>query len=130
VLTFGLHQRLPYRKLLIITGGMLVVVLWVMVGEEVNEMQLAGWIGTTPIPGVSAPGWAGTWFSVFANVQTIVAQLLALLVVLGSYLGAQYVRVWRPRRRGEKVARRAEAPPRGARAPEPAPASAILPAPN
>ena len=112
VLTFSLHQRLPYRKLLVITGAMLVVVLWVMVGEEVNEMQLAGWIGTTPIPGLSIPGWAGTWFSVFPNVETIAAQVLALLVVLGSYAAAQYVRIWRPRRRGEQVARRAEAPPR------------------
>ena len=115
VLTFGLHQRLPYRKLLVITGAMLVLVLWVMVGEEVNEMQLAGWIGTTPIPGLSVPGWAGTWFSVFANVQTIAAQLLALLVVLGSYVAAQYARVWRPRRRGERVAQRAQAPPVSAR---------------
>jgi len=111
VLTFSLHQRLPYKKLLIITGAMLVVVLWVMVGEEVNEMQLAGWIGTTPIPGLSIPGWAGTWFSVFPNVETIAAQLLALVLVLGSYVAAQYVRIWRPRRRGEQVARRAEAPP-------------------
>ena len=111
VLTFGLHQRLPYRKLLVITGALLVLVLWVMVGEEVNEMQLAGWIGTTPIPGLNIPGWAGTWFSVFGNVQTIAAQLFALLVVLGSYVAAQYVRVWRPRRRGERVAQRAQAPP-------------------
>jgi high-affinity iron transporter len=111
VLTFGLHQRLPYKKLLIITGAMLVVVLWVMVGEEVNEMQLAGWIGTTPIPGVSVPGWLGTWFSIFPNVETLVAQVLAVAVVLGSYVAAQYVRVWRPRRRGEQVARRAVAPP-------------------
>jgi high-affinity iron transporter len=111
VLTFSLHQRLPYRKLLVITGAMLVVVLWVMVGEEVNEMQLAGWIGTTPIPGLSIPGWAGTWFSVFPNVETIAAQVLALLVVLGSYVAAQYVRIWRPRRRGEQIARRAESPP-------------------
>jgi len=111
VLTFSLHQRLPYKKLLIITGAMLVVVLWVMVGEEVNEMQLAGWIGTTPIPGLSVPGWAGTWFSVFPNVETIAAQVLALTVVLGSYVAAQYVRVWGPRRRGERAGQRAEAPP-------------------
>jgi high-affinity iron transporter len=117
VLTFGLHQRLPYKKLLIITGGMLLVVLWVMVGEEVNEMQLAGWIGTTPIPGVSLPGWMGTWFSIFPNVETIVAQLVAVGVVVGSYFAAQYVRVWRPRRRGEQVARRAEAPPSRSEAP-------------
>ena len=111
VLTFSLHQRLPYRKLLVITGAMLVVVLWVMVGEQVNEMQLAGWIGTTPIPGLSVPAWAGTWFSVFPNVETIAVQLFALVVVLGSYVAAQYVRVWGPRRRGERAARRAEVPP-------------------
>jgi high-affinity iron transporter len=111
VLTFGLHQRLPYKKLLIITGAMLVVVLWVMVGEEVNEMQLAGWIGTTNIPGVNLPGWTGTWFSLFANVETIAAQVAAMVLVVGSYVGAQYLRIWRPRRRGEATARRAEAPP-------------------
>ena len=58
VLTFALHQKLPYKKLLIITGGMLLVVLFVMVGEEVQEMQLAGWIGTTSIG--ADPGLART----------------------------------------------------------------------
>ena len=33
-----------------------------MVGEQVNEMQLAGWIGTTNIPGLSLPGWTGTYW--------------------------------------------------------------------
>ncbi len=120
VLTFGLHQRLPYRKLLIITGAMLVVVLWVMVGEEVNEMQLAGWIGTTNIPGLNLPGWTGTWFSVFPNVETFAAQALALAAVVGSYFAAQYVRVWRPRRRGEEGARPAQSPPVSERSERPA----------
>jgi high-affinity iron transporter len=111
VMTFGLHQRLPYKKLLIITGGLLLVVLWVMVGEEVNEMQLAGWIGTTEITWLHVPGWAGTWFSLFPNVETIVAQVASLALVVGSYVGAQYVRVWRPRRRHERAARMAQRPP-------------------
>ena len=109
-LTFALHQKLPYRRLLIITGGMLLVVLFVMVGEEVQEMQLAHWIGTTAI-GVHLPGWAGQWFSLFPNVQTIVAQVGAVLIVLGSYAAAQYLRVWRPRRRGERAAVAADRPP-------------------
>jgi high-affinity iron transporter len=109
VLTFGLHQHLPYRRLLIITGVMLCVVLVVMVGEEVNEMQLAHWIGTTWFG--SLPGWLGTWFSVFPNVETIAAQLVAVTIVLGSYMAAQYVRVWRPRRQGQRPAQVAERPP-------------------
>jgi high-affinity iron transporter len=111
VLTFTLHQKLPYRRLLIITGAMLLLVLLVSVGEEVQEMQLAGWIGTTNLPGISFPGWMGTWFSLFGNWETIAAQFLACLIVVGSYLAAQYFRVWRPRRRGEQTAVAAQAPP-------------------
>jgi high-affinity iron transporter len=111
VLTFGLHQRLPYKRLLIITGVMLLFVLLVSVGEEVNEMQLAGWIGTTPVHGLYIPGWMGTWFSLFNNWETFIGQFIALALVLGSYFLAQYLRVWRPRRRGLQAARRAEHPP-------------------
>jgi high-affinity iron transporter len=111
VLTFALHQRLPYKRLLIVTGVMLLFVLLVSVGEEVNEMQLAGWIGTTEIHGLSIPGWMGTWFSLFDNWETFVGQFVALALVIGSYVAAQYWRVWRPRRRGEEAASRAEAIP-------------------
>jgi high-affinity iron transporter len=115
VLTFALHQRLPYKRLLIITGVMLLFVLVVSVGEEVNEMQLAHWIGTTPVGGLTIPGWMGTWLSLFNNWETFIGQAIALLLVLGSYVGAQYLRVWRPRRRGQQVARRAfDAPERPA----------------
>jgi high-affinity iron transporter len=112
VLTFGLHQRLPYKRLLVITGVMLLSVLLVSVGEEVNEMQLAGWIGTTPVHGLYLPGWTGTWFSLFGNWETFIGQAIALALVLGSYAAAQYMRVWRPRRRGEQAARRAEQAPK------------------
>jgi high-affinity iron transporter len=111
VLTFGLHQRLPYRRLLIITGVMLLFVLLVSVGEEVNEMQLAGWIGTTEIHWLQIPGWMGTWLSLFNNWETFAGQAIALALVLGSYVAAQYLRVWHPRRRGQRAAVRAEQPP-------------------
>ena len=111
VLTFALHQKLPYKRLLIITGVMLLFVLIVSVGEEVNEMQLAGWISTTNVAGLHFPGWMGTWFSLFSNWETVIGQLLALTLVLGSYVAAQYLRVWRPRRRGQRAAVAAEAPP-------------------
>jgi high-affinity iron transporter len=111
VLMFGLHQKLPYRRLLIITGVLLLSVLVVSVGEEVNEMQLAGWIGTSTIHGLNIPGWMGTWFSLFNNWETFIGQGIALAVVLGSYFLAQYMRVWRPRRHGQPAARIAMRPP-------------------
>ncbi len=74
-------------------------------------MQLAGWIGTSEISWLHIPGWMGTWLSLFNNWETLLGQLLAVIVVIGSYLAAQYVRVWRPRRRGQPAARIADRPP-------------------
>lgn len=53
----------------------------------------------------------GTWFSLFANWETVLAQLGALAIVLGSYVAAQYLRVWRPRRHGQPGATRPDRPP-------------------
>ncbi|HEU4772217.1 MAG TPA: FTR1 family protein, partial [Candidatus Udaeobacter sp.] len=91
VLTFVLQQRLPYRKMLITTGILLGVVLLVMVGEQAQEMQHAKWISTTPIPFLEPriPGWMGLWFAVFPTVETLVAQLIAAVVVVGSYFAAK-----------------------------------------
>lgn len=91
-LTFVAHRRLPYRKMLVLTGLLLGVVLLVMVGEQAQEMQLAGWIHTTTIGWLAdrLPDWAGLWFSVFPTVQTLVAQGIALVLVVGSYYAARY----------------------------------------
>jgi high-affinity iron transporter len=108
--TFKLQARLPYKKMLVATGILLGVVLLVMVGESVQELQLAGWIGTSPV-NVNIPGWMGLWFAVFPNVETIVAQLVAAVLVIGSYFLAEEMRVRRPRRQGAPVAVRPAAPP-------------------
>jgi high-affinity iron transporter len=91
VLTFVAHRKLPYRKMLVATGVMLGFVLLVMVGEQAFEMQQAGWIRTTQIDSLAKiiPPWAGVWFSVFPTVQTLVAQALAAILVVGSYFAAR-----------------------------------------
>src|SRR5213596_3437807 len=93
VLTFVLQQRLPYRKMLITTGILLGVVLLVMVGEQAQEMQLAHWISTTEITSLKnyMPPWIGLWFAVFPTVETLVAQLIAAVLVIGSYYAARHL---------------------------------------
>src|SRR5213593_1613301 len=92
VLTFVLQQHLPYRKMLITTGILLGVVLLVMVGEQAQEMQLAHWIPTTRIAFFESyiPPWMGLWFAVFPTVETLVAQLIAAVLVIGSYYAARH----------------------------------------
>ena len=91
ILTFVAHRHLPYRKMLILTGALLGMVLLVMVGEQTQEMQLAGWLPTTNIPWLAhaLPAWAGMWFSVFPTVETLVAQAGAAAAIIGSYFVAR-----------------------------------------
>ncbi|MGH9409930.1 MAG: FTR1 family protein, partial [Vicinamibacterales bacterium] len=90
-LTFVAHRRLPYRRMLVGTGIMLGLVLLVMVGEQAQEMQLANWLPTTPLSTMAhvIPAWMGMWFAVFPTVETLAAQALAALVVVGSYFLAR-----------------------------------------
>jgi high-affinity iron transporter len=87
MLTFVAHRKLPYRKMLVLTGIMLGGVLLIMVGEQAQEMQFAHWIPTTTIPSLEKiiPSWLGLWFSIFPTWQTLGAQALAAIIVIGSY---------------------------------------------
>jgi high-affinity iron transporter len=91
VLTFVAHRQLPYRKMLVFTGILLGGVLLVMVGEQAQEMQLAHWIPTTLINSLTniIPSWMGLWFSVFPTKETLIAQLLAAILVIGSYFASR-----------------------------------------
>jgi high-affinity iron transporter len=90
-LTFVAHRKLPYKKMLVLTGIMLGAVLLVMVGEQAQEMQLTHWLPTTQIPWLATviPGWMGLWFSVFPTIQTLTAQAIAGVLVIGSYFVAR-----------------------------------------
>jgi len=84
-LTFAAHQKLPYKKMLVLTGILLGLVLIVMVGESAQEMQQAGWLSTHSL-NISVPDWVGTWFATFPNVEGLIGQALAATMVIGSYL--------------------------------------------
>jgi high-affinity iron transporter len=110
VLTFWLHHKLPYKRMLVLTGVLLGVVLVVMTGGTALTFQDLGWLPSTPLP-FEVPGWLGSWFEIYGTYETIACQLVAAILVVGSYVLAQQVKVKRPQRRGELAARRAEAPP-------------------
>ncbi len=98
IVTFVLQHKLPYKRMLVATGVLLGFVLLVMVGESIQEMQLAGWLPTHSI-GVDFPGFVGLWFATFPTVEGLLAQLLAAALVIGSYFFAEHVRVRAPQAR-------------------------------
>jgi high-affinity iron transporter len=96
VLTFVVHRRLPYKKMLVLTGVMLGGVLLVMVGEQALEMQQAGWLSETRF-NLAMPAWLNVWFGIYPTFESIGLQLLAGVVVIGSYFIAGRIQ-GRPRR--------------------------------
>lgn len=54
-------------------------------------MQLAHWLPTTVMPSLVhiMPAWMGLWFSICPTVQTLTAQAIAGVLVLGSYFAAR-----------------------------------------
>src|SRR5579884_4317107 len=100
-LNFLSHRRLPYRKMLVLTGILLGAVLVVMVGETVQEMQQARWIATTRLLSFDLPAWMNVWFSLYNSLESLTAQVITVVAVIGSYLVAERVRGRRPRRRAQ-----------------------------
>jgi high-affinity iron transporter len=91
VATFVLERKLPYKKMLIVTGLLLTAVLVIMVGKTARTMQGVGWLPITPID-VDVPYWMGLWLGVFPTVETVVAQIGSVVFVIGSYLLAEQMR--------------------------------------
>jgi high-affinity iron transporter len=110
VLTFWLHHKLPYKKMLVLTGVLVAMVLVVMTGGTALAFQDLGWLPRHELP-FSVPVWMGAWFEIYPYWETVGAQLVAAGFVGGSYLLAEHLKVRRPRARGQQPALRADAPP-------------------
>jgi high-affinity iron transporter len=96
IATFGLARRLPYKRMLIVTG------VTRRRADRHGRRERPGdaarrLAAMTSVP-IAIPGWLGLWFAVFPTVESLAAQALAAALVLGSYFVAEEVRVKRPRR--------------------------------
>jgi high-affinity iron transporter len=110
IATFALQRKLPYRRMLIVTGVLIGAVLVVMIGGTALTFQDLGWLPRHGTP-FTVPTWMGSWFEMYSTWETLGAQVLAAAFVIGSYYAAERMRVKAPVARGEQPARRAEAPP-------------------
>ena len=109
--TFYFQRKLPYKKMLIVTGVLIGFVLVVMVGQTARTMQGTGWV-----PDHAARHHAAVLArrsgSALPDAETIGAQVARrglrdrLLLPRRARQGAS-----RPQRRGEQPGVRADAPP-------------------
>src|SRR5215212_8164443 len=81
-ITFWLHHKLPYRRMLVLTGVLIGIVLVVMTGGTAMSFQDLGWIPRHDLP-FTVPGWLGSWFEVYGTWETVGAQVFAGAFVIG-----------------------------------------------
>lgn len=110
VAVFWLHQKLPYKRMLVWTGILVGIVLVVMIGGTALSFQDLGWLPKHETP-FTLPEWMGAWFEMYSTWETLGVQLAAAVFVIGSYYAAEYLKVKRPQRRGQQAAVRASEPP-------------------
>ncbi len=92
VFTFKFQTRLPYKHMLVVTGVLILTVLFMMVGNTVHLLQAVGWLPISPIENLNTPYWLGLWFGVFPTWQGIGLQIGAVLFVVGSYYAAELLK--------------------------------------
>ncbi len=106
-----LGLKLPYFKILLITAGLIGIVLVTFVGNTVRGAQTVGWIPVHRMMPGSWPQWVGSWLGLYNTWESIIAQVIVVFVVLGTWRVAR----WSAKRKAAK--NQAE---RDARTPAPA----------
>ncbi|MEO6054775.1 MAG: FTR1 family protein [Chthoniobacterales bacterium] len=86
VLTFRYGVKLPYRKMLILTGLLVVSIMFTFVGSTVRLFQTVGWLPIHPIPHLHIPNWVGLWFGLYPSWEGILIPFGTLAYVGGAWL--------------------------------------------
>lgn len=83
---FRWGKKLPYRKLLVITGVLVVSILATFLGSTVRLFQTVGWLPIHPIEGLEIPTWMGTWLGLYPSWEGLLIPLAGFAYVGGAWL--------------------------------------------
>ncbi len=90
VAVFYVGAKMPYRKMLVYTGMLVVLVLFTFLGSTTRLLQTVGWLPVHPIPGFSLPNWTGIWFGLYPTWEGIIAPFLAFVYVGAAWLWVKF----------------------------------------
>ncbi|MDD5199897.1 MAG: FTR1 family protein [Terrimicrobiaceae bacterium] len=78
---FRWGMKLPYRKLLVVTGALVVTILATFLGSTVRLFQTIGWMPIHPIHGLEIPTWMGTWLGLYPSWEGLLIPFLGFVYV-------------------------------------------------
>ena len=90
VAVFYVGSKLPYRKMLIYTGMLVLLVLFTFLGSTTRLFQTVGWLPVHPIPGFSLPNWTGVWLGLYPTWEGMIAPFLAFVYVGAAWLWVKF----------------------------------------
>jgi high-affinity iron transporter len=88
IFVFG--AKLPYRKLLVVTGVLIVSIMVTFFGSTTRLFQTVGWLPIHPISGLTVPTWAGTWLGLYPSWEGLLIPMLALVYVGAAWLWVKF----------------------------------------
>jgi high-affinity iron transporter len=88
IIVFG--AKLPYRKMLVFTGVLVVSIMVTFLGSAVRLFQTVSWLPVHPLPHLSLPNWLGVWFGIYPSWEGLLIPPLALVYVGGAWLYARF----------------------------------------
>jgi len=83
---FSIGAKLPYRKMLVVTGVLVVFVLFTFLGSTVRIFQTIGWLTVHPIPGLELPSWTGVWLGIYPTWEGVLIPFGAF-----AYVGVMWL---------------------------------------
>ena len=93
---FVIGAKLPYRKLLVVTGVLVVSIMVTFLGSTVRLFQTVGWLPINPIPWLHLPSWTGMWLGLYPSWEGLLIPPLGLVYVASAWLWTK----WQSRRNG------------------------------
>jgi high-affinity iron transporter len=85
-MVFLIGAKLPYRRMLVFTGGLVIFVLFTFVGSTVRLFQTVGWLTVHPIAGLQLPPWTGLWLGLYPTWEGVLVPFAAL-----AYIGLMWL---------------------------------------
>jgi high-affinity iron transporter len=85
-LTFRFGVKLPYRKLMVLTGALVVSIMVTFIGSTVRLFQTVNWMPIHPVYSIHLPNWTGLWLGLYPSWEGLLIPPLALVYVGGVWL--------------------------------------------
>jgi high-affinity iron transporter len=88
---FAIGAKLPYRKMLVVTGFLVIFVLFTFIGSTVRLFQTVGWLGVHPVSGLEFPTWMGVWLGLYPTWEGLLIPFGTFAYVGGMWLWVKFV---------------------------------------